>query len=246
MNTIRIALLSAFILLLSATPEKPVMIYMIGDSTMANKGPEKFPETGWGMVFNEYFKDNVKIDNRAMDGRSTKSFIAENRWQYVYNKLKPGDYVFIEFGHNDEKVDRPLVGTTIAEFSANLTRFISETRAKGATPILMTPIVRRIYDHTTGQLKNSHGLYPDAVREVAAQQHVVFIDMLAKSDILVQQTGEEPSKKFYNFADSAQYANYPKGIQDVTHLSPLGAHKIAELAVEGLKQTSLPLKDMLK
>jgi lysophospholipase L1-like esterase len=213
---------------------------------MANKGPEKFPETGWGMVFQEYFKDGVKIDNRAMDGRSTKSFIAENRWKGVYDKLQPGDYVFIEFGHNDEKIERPLVGTTIEEFSANLCRFISDTRAKGATPILMTPIVRRIYDRTTGQLKNSHGLYPDAVREVAAQEHVVLIDMLAKSDILVQQTGEEPSKKFYNFADSAQYANYPKGIQDVTHLSPLGAHKVAELAVAGLKQTALPLKDMLK
>jgi lysophospholipase L1-like esterase len=103
MNFIRIALLSAFISLVSATPEKPVMIYMIGDSTMANKGPEKFPETGWGMVFHEYFKDDVKIDNRAMDGRSTKSFIAEKRWQGVYDRLQPGDYVFIEFGHNDEK-----------------------------------------------------------------------------------------------------------------------------------------------
>jgi lysophospholipase L1-like esterase len=246
MKLIRIILTPLLLLFINATVEKPVMVYMIGDSTMANKGPEKFPETGWGMVFNEYFKDGVKIDNRAMDGRSTKSFITEKRWQSVYDKLQPGDYVFIEFGHNDEKIERPLVGTTIAEFSANLTRFINETRAKGATPILMTPIVRRIYDHATGQLKNSHGLYPDAVREVAAQEHVVLIDMLAKSDILVQQTGEEPSKKFYNFADSAQYANYPKGIQDVTHLSPLGAHKIAELAVAGLRQTSLPLKDLLK
>jgi lysophospholipase L1-like esterase len=246
MNFIRIALLLVFISLISAKPEKPIMIYMIGDSTMANKGLEKFPETGWGMVFHEYFKDGVKIDNRAMDGRSTKSFIAEKRWQGVYDKLQPGDYVFIEFGHNDEKIERPLVGTSIEEFSANLTRFIRETRAKGATPILMTPIVRRIYDHATGQLKNSHGLYPDAVREVAAQEQAALIDMLAKSAILVQQTGEEPSKKFYNFADSAQYANYPKGIQDVTHLSPLGAHKIAELAVDGLRQSTLPLKNLLK
>lgn len=246
MISIRIALLSIFIVLAGATFKKPVTVYMVGDSTMANKGPEKFPETGWGMVFQEYFKDGVKIDNRAMDGRSTKSFIAENRWQGVYDKLQPGDYVFIEFGHNDEKIERPLVGTTIEEFSANLTRFIHDTRAKGATPILMTPIVRRIYDRATGQLKNSHGLYPDAVREVAAQEHVVLIDMLAKSDMLVQQTGEEPSKKYYNFADSAQYANYPKGIQDVTHLSPLGAHKVAELAVAGIKQSTLPLKDLLK
>ncbi|RYE26232.1 MAG: rhamnogalacturonan acetylesterase [Sphingobacteriaceae bacterium] len=246
MNLLRVALLSTLIFLISATPEKPVMIYMIGDSTMANKGPQKYPETGWGMVFHEYFKDGVTIDNRAMDGRSTKSFITEKRWQGVYDHLKEGDYVFIEFGHNDEKIERPAVGTTIEEFSENLKRFINETRSKKAIPILMTPIVRRIYDHSTGQLKNSHGLYPDAVREVAAKEHVIFIDLLAKSDILVQQTGEEPSKKFYNFADSAQYVNYPKGIQDVTHLSPLGAHKIAELAVQGIKEAGIPLKAMLK
>jgi len=246
MNLIRIALLSVFILMVNAAPEKPVMIYMIGDSTMANKTPEKYPETGWGQVFREYFKDDVFIDNRAADGRSTKSFITENRWQYVFDKLKEGDYVFIEFGHNDEKIDRPAVGTSIPEFSENLTHFIRETRSKKAIPILMTPIVRRIYDHSTGQLKNSHGEYPDAVRAVAAKEHVIFIDMLAKSQRLVQQTGEEPSKKLYNYVDSAQYVAYPKGLQDATHFSVLGAHKMAELAIEGLKESGLPLKDKLK
>lgn len=246
MNYLRLALVPLLLLLASATPETPVMIYMIGDSTMANKGPEKYPETGWGMAFKEYFQDDVFIDNRAMDGRSTKSFIDEKRWQYVYDHLKEGNYVFIEFGHNDEKIERPAVGTSIDEFSANLTRFIRETRAKKAIPILMTPIARRIYDHATGGLKNSHGLYPDAVRAVAAKEHVAFIDMETKSQQLILQTGEEPSKKFFNFADSTQYSNYPHGVADVTHLSVLGAHKIAELAVDGLKESDLPLKNKLK
>lgn len=222
----------------------PVKVFMIGDSTMANKSPGAYPETGWGQVFKEYFTTDVTIDNRAMNGRSTKSFINEKRWQNVYDNLKPGDYVFIEFGHNDEKIEKPTVGTTLDEFRINLVKFITETREKKGIPILLTPVMRRSF--TDGVFKDTHGGYPDVVREVAAKYNVVFIDMQHKSEKLLLQLGDEPSKKLFNWADSGAYKGYPKGVKDNTHFNPTGAHKMAELAVEGIKELNLPLAGYLK
>jgi len=230
--------------LLSWIQPTPVKVYMIGDSTMANKKPEIYPETGWGQVFNEYFTGDVIIDNRAQNGRSTKSFINEKRWDDVMSTLKAGDYVIIEFGHNDEKVEKPAVGTTIDEFKSNLLKFVTDTRSKGATPILMTPVTRRSFKD--GVLTNSHGLYPDAVRDVAAKNNVAFVDMLSKSEKLVKAMGEEPSVKLWNWADSGVYKGFPKGVKDNTHFNPTGAHKMAELAVEGIKELKLPLAAYLK
>jgi lysophospholipase L1-like esterase len=232
------------IALVSWTRQAPVKVYMIGDSTMANKKPEVFPETGWGQVFNEYFTKDVVIDNRAQNGRSTKSFINEKRWDDVMSTLKTGDYVIIEFGHNDEKVEKPTVGTTIDEFKTNLLKFINDARSKGATPILMTPVTRRSFKN--GVLTNSHGLYPDAVRDVAAKNNVSFVDMLAKSEKVVSKMGEAPSQTLWNWADSGAYKGFPKGVKDNTHFNPTGAHKMAELAVEGIKELKLPLAAYLK
>ena len=167
MKSIRLGFVTivATILLMSFIQRKPITIYMIGDSTMSNKKPEAFPETGWGMAFGKFFDKSVTIDNRAQNGRSTKSFIAENRWQPVVDQLKKGDYVFIEFGHNDEKVDKPLVGTTLEEFRTNLIKFVLETRAKKASPVLLTPITRRSFKQ--GELKETQIGYPEVIRSLA-------------------------------------------------------------------------------
>ncbi|MBW4891527.1 rhamnogalacturonan acetylesterase [Mucilaginibacter sp. HMF5004] len=238
----------AFILLtailVSWTKLTPIKVYMIGDSTMANKSPGVYPETGWGQVFKEYFTGDVTIDNRAQNGRSTKSFINEKRWDDVMSTLQAGDYVIIEFGHNDEKVEKPNTGTTIDEFKANLLKFVTDARGKGATPILMTPVTRRSFKD--GVLTNSHGLYPDAVRDVATKNNVAFVDMLQKSEKLVKAMGEAPSQSLWNWADSGVYKGFPKGVKDNTHFNPTGAHKMAELAVEGLKELKLPLTAYLK
>ena len=123
---------------------RPVAIFLAGDSTMAPKQADKRPETGWGEKLEAHFKDGtVKVENRAMNGRSTTSFIAEGRWQAIVDALQKGDYAFIQFGHNDQKKDKPGVYASPEDYKANLARFIAEARAKGATPVLMTSVSRR-------------------------------------------------------------------------------------------------------
>lgn len=156
----------------------------------------------------------------------------------MYNNLKEGDYVFIEFGHNDEKIDKPGVGVSIDEYKKNLSRFVNEARSKKAIPVLLTPITRRSFKN--GVFTETHGLYPDAVRTVADSLHVPLIDMHKKSIALITSMGDEPSKALYNYLE-AGHKNYPEGKKDDTHFSPLGAKKIAALAVEGIKELKLDL-----
>src|SRR3954469_8631960 len=126
---------------------KPITIFMAGDSTMAIKQPDKRPETGWGEMLGQYFKDGiVKIENRAVNGRSTKSFISEGRWQEIIDNLKKGDYVFIQFGHNDESKDKGERYTPPNEYRNNLVRFVGEVKSRGGNPILLTPVMRRKFD----------------------------------------------------------------------------------------------------
>lgn len=124
-------------------PPHKTTLYLIGDSTMATKIPAAFPETGWGMPLSTFFDSTVVVDNRARNGRSTRTFLAENRWQPVVETLHQGDYVFIQFGHNDESESYPNRYTPVPDYRRNLIRFVTETRGKGATPILLTPVTRR-------------------------------------------------------------------------------------------------------
>ena len=225
-------------------PQPKITIWMIGDSTMAKKEAKAYPETGWGMELGNFFDNSVLIENRALNGRSTKSFINENHWQPVLDNIKEGDYVFIEFGHNDEKIDKPAVGTSIEVFKSNLVRFVLETREKGGIPILLTPITRRSFKE--GTLTETHGLYPAATISVADSLKVPLIDMLAKSKKVVADLGDEPSKALYNYVEAGD-VNYPNGKKDDTHLSPVGAKKIASLAVQGVVELKLDLaKRLLK
>jgi pectinesterase len=237
-------LIGVFMLSLTLPQQQKVKVYMVGDSTMANKAANKFPETGWGQVFNECFNSNVTIANHAQNGRSTKSFINEKRWQAVLDSLKQGDYVFIEFGHNDEKVEKPAVGTTLDEFRTNLIKYVTEARAKKAIPILLTPVERRSFKD--GQLTDSHGKYPDVVRAVAKEFNVPFIDMQLKSRATLLTAGEGPSAKLFLQGDSGVLANYPKGVKDNTHFNQDGAKTMAGLAAQGIRELNLPLAKYLK
>src|SRR5436309_8892522 len=153
---------------------EPITVYLAGDSTMAQKLPEKRPETGWGEALQQFFDERkVRIENHAQNGRSTRTFIAENRWQTIIDKLKPGDYVFIQFGHNDESKEKADRYTPPADYRNNLIRFVSEARAKKATPVLLTPVMRRKFDNE-GKLQDTHGEYPDIVRSVAAEYRVAL------------------------------------------------------------------------
>jgi lysophospholipase L1-like esterase len=223
--------------------QRQTKLYIIGDSTAANKEEKAYPETGWGMALQAYFKTDVTVDNRALNGRSTKSFRAEKHWDPILSQLNPGDYVFIEFGHNDEKVDKPAVGVSLADFKINLVNYVKETRSKKAFPVLLTPISRRSFKN--GVLIDSHGDYPRITRQVADSLNVPLIDMLAKTESLLTRLGEEPSIKLFNYVDSGN-VNYPNGKKDNTHLSPDGAKQVAGLVVKGIKDLKLSLAKSLK
>jgi polygalacturonase/lysophospholipase L1-like esterase len=237
----KIFILSLVLIFLSFTAKERITVYTIGDSTMANKNTNGNPERGWAMALPAFFDaTEVKIENHAMNGRSTKSFIDEGRWEKVVNKLKSGDYVFIQFGHNDEKKDKPSVyADPHGAYRDNLTRFVNETRAKGAYPVLMTSIVRRHFDEN-GVLKNTHGEYPDVVRKLAKELDVPLIDIEAKSRKLIQDLGDEESKKLFVWFGENVYPKFPKGKKDSTHLNGSGAHLIAQLAVDGIRELKLP------
>lgn len=153
-----------------------VRIFLIGDSTVADKPEIDNPERGWGQMFPWFFDRGVVVENHARNGRSTKSFINENRWQRVLEALRPGDYVFIQFGHNDsKKEDTTRYAAPYTSYKQNLLRFVRESRSKGAIPILITPVSRRKFDES-GRFVDSHGDYPKVVREVAKKKtHICSI-----------------------------------------------------------------------
>lgn len=222
--------------------KKKITIWMVGDSTMADKSSKAYPETGWGMAFGAFFDESVTIANRAMNGRSTLSFINEKRWNAVMDSVQEGDYVFIEFGHNDEKINKPGTGTTPAAYGANLVKFVLETRARKANPVLLTPIMRRSF--LNGNFYDSHGEYAPVVRKIADSLKVPLIDLHLKSETLINGMGEEAAKALFNYVDSG-HVNYPQGKKDDTHFSPAGAKAMAELAVQGIRETKLELADRL-
>ncbi len=228
----------------SAPQQKNIKVYLIGDSTMSNKETKAYPETGWGMPFVYFFDATVTVDNRAKNGRSTKTFISENLWQSVMNDLKEGDYVFIQFGHNDEVKEKTERYTTPAEYKNNLIRFVSETRSKKATPILLTPVTRRQFD-SAGHIVETHEIYSNLVRSVAKEQNVPLIDLDKKSQALLQQYGAENSKLLFDWLEPSEHPNYPEGRQDNTHFNELGARKIAQLVLEGIKALHLELADRI-
>ncbi len=196
------------------------------------------------MRFQDYFDESVKIANHAVNGRSTKSFLTEGRWKVVLDSLKRGDFVFIQFGHNDEKIDKPLLYTDPqTTYQQNLEKYITETRKKGATPILLTPIVRRKFD-AAGKLVDTHGKYPDAVREVASRLKVKIIDMQVLTFDWVQPMGDEPSKKIYLWTPPDQ--KFPEGRKDDTHLSVEGAKAFAGLVANEVAKMKVSLAKHVK
>lgn len=206
-------------------------VWTIGDSTMASKKAEVAPETGWCQAFPNFVTANVEVRNRAMNGRSSKSFITEKRWQWVLDSLKAGDYVFIQFGHNDQKIqDSTRYTEPFTTYRKNLERFVRETREKGATPILFTSIVRRKFEN--GLLVDTHGNYPMVTRLVAAELNVPLIDLQMLTAGAVTAVGEEESKKIYLWIPPTE--KFPKERKDDTHLSVEGANLVAKLAAQQL------------
>ena len=222
---------------------KNITVFTIGDSTMANKKAEVAPETGWCQAFPAFVDQTVVIKNRAVNGRSTKSFITEGRWKAVLDSLLPGDYVFIQFGHNDEKIqDSTRYTEPFTSYRKNLERFVRETREKGATPILFTSIVRRKFEN--GFLTDTHGNYPVVVRQVATEMNVPMIDLQLLTAGAVTALGDEASKSIYLWTPPTD--KFPEGRKDDTHLRVEGATLVAKLAAQQLTLLDNSLAKHLK
>jgi lysophospholipase L1-like esterase len=215
-------------------------LFMVGDSTMANKPviPE-YPERGWGQMLPQYFQSGVRIENHAMNGRSSKSFLDEGRWAVVTNRLQPGDWVIIQFGHNDEKGKGAKRFTEpFGSFETNLVRFIAETRAHGANPVLCTSIARRKFD-ADGKVVDTHGDYIQAARAVATAQGVPLLDLNQRTDAWLHRLGPDRSKVFYDWFSTNDFPGLKKDITDDTHLNATGASRVCDFAVEEI-QANVP------
>jgi lysophospholipase L1-like esterase len=239
-------LLAVLLLAPAASAAEPVTVFIAGDSTAAPKLDTKRPETGWGEQLQKRFDERrVRIDNHAANGRSTKTFISEGRWQTLVDKVREGDYVLIQFGHNDQAKEKGERYTPPDDFRANLARFVSEVRAKKATPVLLTPVMRRRFDKE-GKFYDVHGEYPDLTRRVAAEQKVALVDMHRMSEKVLVKYGPEESRKLFLQLKAGENPNYPNGVDDNTHFSPLGADIMAALAVDGFREQKLGLAKFLK
>lgn len=225
-------------------PEK-VTIFLVGDSTMAIKTPDDEPEKGWGQVFVEFFNDRVNIENHARNGRSTKSFINEGLWKKVVDRIKPGDYVLIQFGHNDSKIaDTSRYAEANTTYRNNLRKFVNDVRNKSGSPILITPVNRRKFVES-GNFIDQHGDYPGVVREVALEMNVPLIDLHASSLKLFSKVGAEETKKIFLHVKPGIYKKYPDGKEDDTHFNGYGAMVIAGLVVDDIKNQNLQLSEFL-
>jgi lysophospholipase L1-like esterase len=246
-------LLFGIILLSFTQHHKKVNIFSIGDSTMCNFsekylsqfGGPNYPIRGWMQMAPQFFTGDVVIHNAAQSGRSSKSFRDEGWWKKVIDSVQAGDYVFIMFGANDQKPDPARHTDPATTYRQNLMNYINETRAKGAHPVLFTSIVRRIFDND-GKLKDTFGDYIDTARAVAKEMNVPLVDLNKKTGDMVQSYGPEESKKLFLFIQPGLFTKLPDGKKDNTHLSIEGATKVAELAVQGIKELHLPLASYIK
>ena len=253
-----LGIIALVVLSMSFNKEHDFTVFMIGDSTMANKdttGGKQ--ERGWGMVLQQYFDNHVVVDNHAVNGRSSKSFINEGRWDKVLAKIKPGDYVFIQFGHNDEKPQPDRHTDPGSTFDDNLRKFVNDTRSKGGIPVLFNAVVRRNFalkvqkndddeklrnlDAKSGNnvlegdtLYDTHGDYRFSPANVAKEMGVVFIDANAITHELEQGLGREASKKLHMIFAPGEHPSLPNGRWDNTHYNIYGANQVAVLLIKAV------------
>ena len=208
-------------------------VFYIGDSTVARNNIHSYPQTGMSQGLALYLKEAVRIESHAKNGRSTKSFLDEGRFAPVEQAMGPGDFLLIQFGHNDEKEDPARHTDPDTSFRDNLRLFIAAARRKGAYPVLITPIARRLFDEKGHFRPGSHGAYPDAIRAVGREENVPVVDLTAATEGWLPTVGDEPSKPYFM---------WPK---DNTHLKPEGAVVMAGFLADGLRQLGSPYADLL-
>ncbi|KJD31101.1 hypothetical protein PK35_16635 [Tamlana nanhaiensis] len=241
--TVFIALLSTFTLL---AQNKKTTIYLVGDSTMCLYDDSRFPQEGWGMPFANFFNASAKIENHAKGGRSSRSFIEENRWQPIVDSLQAGDYVLIQFGHNDAQnsKDHPDRKTTPNEYKTYLKKYITESQSRKAKPIIITPVTRwRFNNHDKAQA--CHTPYSNAAKEVAIENNIPLIDLDQKSRELLNSMGKDASRYLFMYFNEGEFFKFPNGYPDDTHFTDFGARKMAEIVLNDILKQELDLANFL-
>lgn len=220
---------------------------MVGDSTMADR-PDTIetPERGWGQVFPTYLSERVIVMNHAKNGRSTKSFLAEERWTPVIENIQAGDLLILQFGHNDAKVTDSTRYASPEEYKANLKRMVQEAKSKGASVILCTPIARRHFKN--GELQYVHGDYPAMAKEVAREENIPLADLTATTMEWLGRLGDEGSQPYFVYImQPGEYSRYPEGKTDNTHLRLTGALEVAHEFASWVKENNIkPLSDYIQ
>ncbi len=222
-------------------------LFLLGDSTCADKRTESRPETGWGECFHPYLADGWTLDNRAVNGRSTRQFLLEGNFQAVENVLQPGDAVLLQFGHNEPKPEAWRHTEPWTTYQDNLRLMVASIRNHGATPYFVTSIARRRFLPVDGALvlQDTHGDYPVAMQAVAQDLRVPCVDMTSATMRWLSGIGDEASKRFFMNFSAGLYQNYPNGKADDTHLRPEGAAKVAGMIAERLAKLT-PKPEFLK
>ncbi|GGH18957.1 rhamnogalacturonan acetylesterase [Paenibacillus segetis] len=222
-------------------------LFIAGDSTAALKGAAEKPMTGWGEYLQAHFGSSIEVDNRAINGRSTKTFLAEGRLAHIAHDMQAGDYMFIQFGHNDGKIDDPARYTNPdLDYRSNLIQFIECARGRGGVPVLLSSVSRRRFT-VDGHLDPlAVGPYPEAMKQVAAQTQTPLLDIFEASQQLYNTLGEHESKKLFIHLPDKTHPNYPNGIIDDTHFSDVGARQIADLVANAIHQSNAPSLSRLR
>ncbi|WP_234987234.1 rhamnogalacturonan acetylesterase [Bacillus sinesaloumensis] len=217
-------------------------LFLAGDSTVASCPKYEAPMAGWGQLFQSFFTEKVKVHNFAKGGASTNTFMEQGYLDTILHFIKPNDYLFIQFGHNDQKSFGTEPFTT---YQSNLAQYVEGAREKGAIPVLVTSVHRRTFDEQ-GKIVNSLGDFPEAMIGLAEKLDVQLINLWEKTKTLYEELGPEGSKQLFTMFEPNQNPNYPDGIQDNTHFCEHGAKAVGSLVIEGIKELKLPIRSFIK
>lgn len=219
-------------------------IFIASDSTAQTYKQDRYPQSGWGQML-QCGLEGVAVDNRAIGGRSTRTFVSEGRWDKLIVDVKPGDTVLIQFGHNDANRNRPArYAPAATDYRHHLTRFVADVKAKGAMPVILTPVARRSFHE--GQAQADFAEYSSVARVVAHETGTALIDLEALSRAWLTEAGPERARAYFLHYDAGEVAAFPKGIDDDTHFSELGARHVANLVAGALARLELPVSDAVR
>lgn len=217
-------------------------LFLCGNSTVVDQDNE--PWASWGQMIPRFFTDSICFANYAESGESANTFIGAGRLKKALTKMKPGDYIFMEFGHNDQKQKGPGKGAFYS-FMTSLKTFVDEARARGVHPVLVTPTQRRSFD-ADGKIRDTHLDFPEAVRWLAEKENIPLVDLHAMTRTFYEAMGVEESKRAFVHYPANTYPGQDKPLADNTHFNPYGAYQIAKCVIEGMKNAGLPIVKFLR